>query len=228
MLTSIAPESLTSLQNFVRIGRVAEVTDASHILVVLEVEGHAFEMWSSFAMGNMPLPHIDDKVLIAGENLESGFIVGLFPSEYGINSYTIGHDHKSKKTTLTIPDGDLDLRSNKGSINIQAAKGVSINSSEFTLDSAKGNIKITEANYQGLKLGATVERTKLLLGKVTSKVGRIIEKAKNVYRQVDNLNQIKAGRMKTVISGSYHLKSERIVEKAEKEVSIDGEKINLG
>ena len=179
-------------------------------------------------MGNMPLPQVDDKVLVAGENLQSGFIIGLFPSKAGSRHYVIEQDAEGGEVTLTVPQGDLNFRSDKGSINILAAKGVSINSGEFSLDSAKGNIKITEAIYQGMKLGATVERTKMLLGKVTTTAGRIIEKAKNVYRQVDNLNQIKAGRMKTVIKSSYHLKSERIVEKAEKEVSIDGEKINLG
>ena len=111
---------------------------------------------------------------------------------------------------------------------MQAAKNIELNSPQFSLETGKAELNIADANYQGVRLGASIAQTKLFLGKLNTTVGRLIEKAKNVYRQVDNLNQLKAGRMRTLIKGSYHLKSESINQKADKDVRIDGDKINLG
>ena len=229
MLTSIAPNSLSSLQHFLRTGTVEEVIDAKHIRVLVPHEHHMVEVWTAFAMGNQSLPNTGDQVLVAGESVDKGFIIGLFPSVSAqTQSFILDRDENTGKTTLTVPKGDIDLCAQQGSIHLNAAEEITLSSAKFALDTAKGKINITEATYQGMKLGVSVERTKLFLGKLNSTVGRLIEKAKNVYRQVDNLNQLKAGRMRTLVDGSYHLKSERIVEKAEKEVRIDGDKINLG
>jgi hypothetical protein len=229
MLTSITPDSLNSLQDFVRIGTVEEVIDAGHIKVTLHHGNRAVEVWSSFAMGNTSLPSIGDNVLVAGECIEKGFVIGVFPkANTQTKTFTIESDIQTGKTTLTLPEGDLDICSKQGSIHLQAAESITLNGSTFALDVAKGEIKMAEASYEGLHLSATIERTKLFLGKINTTVGRLIERAKNVYRRVDNLNQVQAGRMRTIVDGSYHLKSERIIEKAEKEVRIDGKKINLG
>lgn len=229
MLTSIVPKSLNILDHFLRIGSVEEVVDAAQIRVSLSYNNCSIEMWTSFAMGDQALPKRGDKVLVVGESSENGFIIGLFPTaENKKQQFTVERDPKTGKTTLTVAEGDLDLCTKQGSIHLRAAKEITLSSRKFALDTAKGEIKITDASYEGMRLGATIERCKLLLGKLHNTVDRLVEKAKNVYRQVDNLNQIKAGRMRTLVAGSYHLKSERIIEKAEKEVRIDGDKINLG
>ncbi|MDN4502263.1 DUF3540 domain-containing protein [Alteromonadaceae bacterium BrNp21-10] len=231
MLTSITPKSIEALKNFIRTGSVAQIDDANHIRVRIQHEMRFIEVWCSFAMGNMPLPQVGDRVLVAGEDYETGFIIGHFPTTpapAAQQSFTLEQDKKTGKTTLTVPKGDLDLCSEQGSINLRAAKKIEMSSPQFDLDAGKGNINIADAKYKGLRLAASVEQTKLFFGKLNSTVGRLIEKAKSAYRQVDNLNQLKAGRMRTLVNGSYHLKSERIVEKADKDVRIDGEKINLG
>ncbi|MBC3766671.1 DUF3540 domain-containing protein [Neptunicella marina] len=229
MLTSIAPENLNHLQNFVRVGNVTEVVDASRIRVSIPHKNNAIDIWTSFAMGNQPLPQSGDKVLVAGENDQSGYIIGLFPSTTPTTtSFHLRQEAGTQNTILTVAQGDLKLRSEQGGIHLDAAGEITMNSQQFDLSAAKGNIKILDTSYQGLRLGVTIEKTKLLLGKINSTVGRIIEKAANVYRQVDNLHQIKAGRMRTVVDGTYHIKGQRLIEKADKEVRIDGEKINLG
>jgi hypothetical protein len=199
MLSTISPAAFSVLENFVRSAQVCQVIDATQIRIKLQHDKQEFDLWASFAMGNMPLPQVGDKVLVAGEDLQSGFIIG-----------------------------HLDLRSEQGSIRLQAAKNIELNSPQFTLQSAKAELNMAETQYQGLRLSASIAHSKLFLGKLNTTVGRLIEKAKNVYRQVDNLNQLKAGRMRSLVKGSYHLKSESINQKAVKEVRIDGDKINLG
>lgn len=229
MISAISPQALHGLDNFIRVADVEQVVDASHILVKLSQDKRVFELWVCFAMGNVPLPQVGDKVLIAGEDLEGGFIIGHFPAQpMKHQRFSVEQDKLSGKTILSVPEGDLDLRSEQGSICLQAAKNIELNSPQFSLETAKGTFNIADASYQGLRLGASIAQTKLFLGKLNTTVGRLIEKAKNVYRQIDNLNQLKAGRMRTLIKGSYHLKSESINQKADKDVRIDGDKINLG
>jgi hypothetical protein len=229
MISSISPKALQGLENFVRVAQVEKVIDNNQILLSLSVQNRQLELCASFAMGNMPLPQAGDKVLVTGEDLESSFIIGHFPAQPLTHQrFSIEQDNLSGKTILTVPEGDLDLRSEKGSICLEAAKNIKLNSPQFTLETTKGEFNIADASYQGLRLGASIAQSKVFIGKLNTTVGRLIEKAKNVYRQVDNLNQLKAGRMRTLIKGSYHLKGESINQKADKDVRIDGNKINLG
>ncbi|MGJ8680383.1 DUF3540 domain-containing protein [Paraglaciecola sp.] len=229
MISAISPQALQGLDNYIRVAEVEQVVDSNQILVKLSQDKRVFELWVCFAMGNMPLPQVGDRVLVAGENVDGGYIIGHFPAQAVPHQrFSIEQDEASGKTILSVPEGDLDLRSEQGSICLQAAKNIELNSPQFALETAKGEFNIVDASYQGLRLGASIAQTKLFLGKLNTTVGRLIEKAKNVYRQVDNLNQLKAGRMRTLVKGSYHLKSESINQKADKDVRIDGDKINLG
>ena len=57
---------------------------------------------------------------------------------------------------------------------------------------------------------------------------RIMERAKNVYRHVDELQQTRAQRVRTLVEGAYQLNSETSYIKSRKNVNIDGERIHLG
>ena len=232
MISTIGSKAANVLEKFVQTGTVEQVIDGNHIRLTLNMLQGPIELWAVFAMGNMPLPKVGDKVLVAGEDFENSFIIGHFPAKPAKQPtgqrFTLAQDELTGKTTLTVPEGDLALCSEKGSIRLEAAKDIELHSPQFSLEAGKGQIKIADVDYQGVRLGASIAQTKLFLGKLNSTVGRLIEKAKNVYRQVDNLNQLKAGRMRTLVKGSYHLKGESINQKAEKDVRIDGNKINLG
>ena len=69
---------------------------------------------------------------------------------------------------------------------------------------------------------------KLLAGKIETTATTLIEKTKNTYRTMENLNQVKAGRMRMLINKTFHLKSKSCVIKAEDDVKVKGEKIHLG
>jgi hypothetical protein len=73
-----------------------------------------------------------------------------------------------------------------------------------------------------------LDRSKLFVGKIETVAVRIMERAKNVYRQVEELQQTRANRVRTLVEGTYQLNSETTTIKSEKNVNIDGEKIHLG
>jgi hypothetical protein len=64
--------------------------------------------------------------------------------------------------------------------------------------------------------------------KVETVARSVFERFVNAYRWVKETLQTRAGRTRTVVEGHSTLRAERIVEIAEKDVKIDGEKIHLG
>ena len=47
-------------------------------------------------------------------------------------------------------------------------------------------------------------------------------------RHVQQLHQLKAGRARTLVSGSYHLKGETLSLKADDLATLDGDQVHLG
>lgn len=56
----------------------------------------------------------------------------------------------------------------------------------------------------------------------------ILERCVDAFRWIRNAFQLRAGRVQEVVDGKYSLSAERISERADRDVKIDGEKIHLG
>ena len=82
--------------------------------------------------------------------------------------------------------------------------------------------------YTGQRFEGTLESAKFVANRLETVARRIVEKAKDVYRQVENLNQVKAGRMRTLVDGAYRVKAGRTALKSDGDTKIDGKKIYLG
>lgn len=105
---------------------------------------------------------------------------------------------ESRHTVWELP-GDLTVRS-AGSIDLSATAGLRLRAAEVAL---------------------TGDRVQLTAGTLSERCG-------SVYRWVKDAVQDRLGRLRQVITGSHHLDAKRIVHRAEGEVEIDGERINLG
>lgn len=92
----------------------------------------------------------------------------------------------------------------------------------------EGNFVISKTKFIGNQFIGKIGITKLMLNKFERAANMIVEKAKNVYRQVEGLQQTSVGRMKTLVKGICHIKGERTYIKSEKDVKINGKKIHLG
>jgi hypothetical protein len=117
----------------------------------------------------------------------------------GQNWYVIGVLQGTGKTTLMVP-GDFEVLAPKGRINLIAGKGFCVKSPD---------VKITAGNLE-------------LVAK------RISEHFSDATRWVKNAWKIRAGRVRTEAEADYQVKARRIIERAEEDVRIDGEKIHLG
>jgi len=65
-------------------------------------------------------------------------------------------------------------------------------------------------------------------GKFEVTTNRIVEKARDVYRWISGIFQVKAGRMRTSVEEDYHLRAGTTTLKARGDVNVDGQSINLG
>ena len=113
-------------------------------------------------------------------------------------SYIIGVMKTKGRTRLNVT-GDLEIGAT-GKLLLRGGKELQIESSRMTMRSKTLDLSID---------------------RVTERIG-------NCYRWVTGVIQTMAGRTRTVVEKNATLHANRIVEKAEKEVSIDGERIKLG
>jgi hypothetical protein len=113
--------------------------------------------------------------------------------------YVIGILQGFGKTAFTVP-GDFEIVAPRGAISFTAAKGLHLKSAE---------VKITAKK---LELSAQ----------------SIFERFTDATRWVKQAFQIRAGRVNAVVRSDYRVKAERIIERAEDDVKIDGRKIHLG
>jgi hypothetical protein len=116
----------------------------------------------------------------------------------GEECWVIGVLRSRGLTSLVVP-GDLELRA-MGRVELVGEQGVEIRGPRVTLRADKLE---------------TVARA-------------TFEHVKDSYRWVSGAVHTTAGRVRTLVSGSATLSAERIIERAKKDVKIDGERINLG
>ena len=105
---------------------------------------------------------------------------------------------------------------------------VELSSPEVKLAAGQAEITIRETTYLGKRLTVTVQQAKQVFEKLETVATRILERATDVYRQVENLQQLKAGRMRVLIKGTCHIKGGRTSIRADDDVKIGGRRIHLG
>jgi hypothetical protein len=115
------------------------------------------------------------------------------------------------KSALTIKSDNMDL-----------------NSPEVSIEAEKGDIKINETTITAKKLAANIDNSKLTVNRMETIAQTIISKAKNIYNTVEQLSQLKTGRMRTIVENTFHLKSRKAMLKSEDDFKVRAEKIHLG
>jgi hypothetical protein len=123
-------------------------------------------------------------------------------------------------TVISVPQGDLELRAPAGSVRVVAGKRVEVRAQEAEL-------KVTEARITARQLVATIDRVREVVGVLETRAERIIERATNVYRDVEELAQTRAGRVKLIAERTVHVLGQRALIRAREDVKIKGEKVHL-
>jgi hypothetical protein len=110
------------------------------------------------------------------------------------------YDPASGKTRVYIPSGDLEFVAARGDIIFTSARAISLRAHTVQVASL-----------------ATVRLA------VTDVFGRIRSAS-----TVEGLIQVKAGRMRALLAGTYHFKAKKAFMKAEDDFKVNADKIHLG
>ncbi|MBK8696132.1 MAG: hypothetical protein IPN17_28675 [Deltaproteobacteria bacterium] len=100
------------------------------------------------------------------------------------------HNTSTPVTVIVAPEGDPSCtHAPRGKVKIVAAEG-------FELDTPVAPREDRRGPGGGPSLSATFERVKSAVGVIETRAERIIERAKNTYREVEELSQTRAGRLR--------------------------------
>jgi hypothetical protein len=146
------------------------------------------------------------------------------------------HDTRTGKSRVDIPAGDLEVATKEGDISFNSAKrirlcsqtAIEMKSPDFRIDARRGNIQIEVAKYQGKKFSGEISYVRLVMDRLESLADNVIAKAKNVYRTVEALTQLRTGRLRILVDATYQLKSKKAMLKTEEDFKLRAEKIYLG
>lgn len=126
------------------------------------------------------------------------------------------------KCVVHVPAGDLVLRADAGSIELDARDAVRLRAR------AAVEVEADEVRLRGRLLETTFRRMRQGVDVLELTAGRVVERAVETYREVTELAQLRAGRVRQVAETTFHLVGDRTLVKALKDVKLKGQKIHLG
>jgi len=187
------------------------------------------------------------KVLVAGNSINEMYVIGsldvILPSKAATHntiqttqgafaelhktrsteSLTIYSDKKellfeydpvNRISRVNVQQGDLEFTSQRGDIKFNAAKTVEINGDTVSLNSKKLDIKAIAGQ--------------MFFGRLETTAETLLESAKNVYRSVKELSQLRTGRLRTLVDETYQVNADKVLVKSENDFKVKAEKIHLG
>jgi hypothetical protein len=103
-----------------------------------------------------------------------------------------------------------------------------LNGPALDVTAGRADVRVQEATCTGRRFLARFGFAQMIAGQLETLSDCIVEKARNVYRTVEELTQLKTGRLRTLVESSAHFKANTAYFKTTKDFNVDGEKINLG
>lgn len=188
----------------------------------------------------------DDEVLIAGSTISELFVIGIISCHAAAREEvlkTATGAYAALSHTVSSADKTIQVYSNRNELLFEynPVKGhakVNVSKGNLELCTEDGDICLNSANavqlnghsieMQSKKLNANVGYAKFVFDRLETVVGTLVEQAKNVYRTVAQLTQLRAGRMRTLVDETYQFKADKVFMKSEDDFKIKGEKIHLG
>lgn len=104
----------------------------------------------------------------------------------------------------------------------------SLSSARLALTAKQGEFQLKETRFVSSKFLGKIEDSQLIVGKLSTIANSITEKAKNVYKTVEQLTQLKTGRMRTLVDSTFHMKAKQTYMKSQEDFKVKADKIHLG
>jgi hypothetical protein len=129
---------------------------------------------------------------------------------------------------LNAPAGNLELASPAGDIVLQAAGAVRLAGATLAVTAGQARLHLERSSFIGHEVEARVGAVRLVAGRIERVVDQIHEQANRVYQTVRETLQLRAGRVRSVVAGTYYMKARRTTMKVDDDFKVKGERIHLG
>lgn len=165
-------------------------------------------------------PEIGDKVLCAIE-ADGAYVLAVLAGSEGA------------KTVIAV-GGDLELRG--GSVAVVGTEGVDLVSGGdlaltargLNITARQGSVAIDELGFFGRLLQAEVTKVTLVAQEMDSVFTRLSQRAKRVFRFVEEIDQTRAGTIDMRAQDLVAVRGENAIVSARVLAKVDGEQIHLG
>ncbi len=162
-------------------------------------------------------------------------------------------DTRTGRAVVRAPSGNLSLEAPGGDIELVAGGAVrcrgervelrttddgaalrlgrelaELTAKQLTLGAERASVLVTETKLVGARFAATLHDAKVTAHRIETVADRLLERARAVFRRTDELHQLEAGRTRTVVREGHVVKAGHAILQAAEEVTIDGQRINLG
>ncbi|WP_437755346.1 DUF3540 domain-containing protein [Sorangium sp. So ce1389] len=211
-----AAKKLARSETSLEAGRVERVREA----VVVRLASGSYE--ARRAKSCLVAPEVGDKVLCAIEP-EGVYVLAVLEGREGA-------------PTRLAADGDIEVQARGGQVAICASKrvdiasggGVAVTGAEVHVRATKGSMAIDELGFFGRLVQAEVAKVALVAQEVDSRLTRLTQRAKRVFRFVEELDQTRAGSVDLRAESMIGIRGENAVVSARVLAKIDGEQIHIG
>ncbi len=176
-----------------------------------------FEYDAATGRGSLTMPEGDLRLCTPRGSIE-------LLAAHGIRAAAGGDVSISSATAVA-----LDVTGEKERSSLRLDQGeTTLRADKLEVEAQETDLKLGVAQARASSLASMVERAELRFGEVTRTAVRAIEQAENLYQRVGELYELKAGRLRALITDSLWMRGDDVTLLAKKDVRIDGDHINLG
>lgn len=171
-------------------------------------------------------PNLGDRVLVARQGAEA-YLMSVLTRTQAV-------------AVLSVPTpgqeaGDLSVRA-KGQLSMVGGKQAAIVSGgEVSVEAPRLAVRALETSFfsrtlkhVGQLVQAEVEKLQLTARSLDTKVERVRERVQRAYRNVEEIDQLRAGQVDYVVEGNLRVHADNTVVTADKLVKMNGQQVHLG
>ncbi|MEZ4300777.1 MAG: DUF3540 domain-containing protein [Polyangiaceae bacterium] len=166
-------------------------------------------------------PDAGDRVLCAVEG-DRVFVLAVLEGAAGAGTRVVAEGDLKVQAT-----GQLDLGAG-GSIGISAAKEVGVFSGKLQVRAQAAVAAIEEMGLAGGTLEASLQKVVVAAERVETRADRLIQRAKQAFRFVEALDQVRAGVFDLRAENIAAIRGESTVVAARTLAKLDGEQVKIG
>jgi hypothetical protein len=144
------------------------------------------------------------------------------------NELLFEYDEVKRHVRINVEYGDLEFVTRNGDIVFSSARDVLIQGASIRVSGERGDVQLENTTISGDHLLAHYKEVRFISDRCEAAFHTLTEKAKNVFRVVEQLAQIKAGRIRTLVDSTYFFKAKKAFVKSDEDYKIRAEKIHLG